>query len=190
MIPFVLVTDGADQNALEIAYLRGADLVLNRLPDSQDAWSALTKTLRALAGRWHREENLRQENGILEMVLNASPMAVCVIRGHIIVWTNRTFHSMLGYLPGELIGRDPVEFIAGEKEHRRVDNGLFGTRDEFGWGSIETEVRRKDGSLLSCHIQSRFIDPEDPHRGHIVVGRDMTEYRRMQNLLRRSELRY
>ncbi|MDD1646710.1 MAG: PAS domain S-box protein [Methanomicrobiales archaeon] len=189
-IPVVMVADGADRNALDHAYLHGADLVLDGLPDSLEAWASFTGTLRALAGRWRREENLRQENGILEAVLNASPMAVSVIREHMIVWANHPFHTMLGYRDGELIGRDPVEFMSGEKEHRRIDTGLFGTRDEFGWGSIETQVKRRDGSLLSCHIQSRPVDPEDPSQGHIIVGRDMTEYHRIENLLRRSELRY
>jgi PAS domain S-box-containing protein len=189
-IPVALVAEGADRHAVDHAYLHGADLVLDGLPDSLEAWARLTGTIRALAGRWRREENLRQENGILEAVLNASPMAVSVIREHAIVWANRTFHSMLGYRPGELIGRDPVDFMVGEKEHHRIDTGLFGTRDEFGWGSVETQVKRKDGSLLSCHIQSRPVDPEDPSQGHIIVGRDMTEYHRIQDLLRRSELRY
>ena len=189
-IPVILVADRADRDALGHAYLHGADLVLDRLPDSLESWTSLTGTLRALAGRWRREENLRQENGIMEAVLNATPLAVCVIRNHVVVWANRTLQSMLGYQEGDLIGRDPVEFMAGEKEHRRIDDGLFGTRDEFGWGSTETQVIRRDGSLLSCHLRSRPVDPEDPSQGHIVVGQDMTEYHRARDLLRRSELRY
>jgi diadenylate cyclase len=189
-IPVILVADGADRNALGHAYLHGADLVLDRLPDSLESWTSLTGTLRALAGRWRREENLRQENGIMAAVLNATPLAVCVIRDHRIVWANHTLQSMLGYRDGELIGKDPLEFMAGEKEHRRIDEGLFGTRDEFGWGSAETQVRRKDGSIMSSHLQSRPVDPEDPSQGHIVVGQDMTEYHRIRDLLRRSELRY
>jgi PAS domain S-box-containing protein len=113
-----------------------------------------------------------------------------MIRNHVVVWANRTLLSMMGYSQEELIGRDPVEFIMGEGEHDRIDLGLFGTRDAFGWGSAEVRVRLKDGSFLSCHLQSRFVDPSDPSQGHIVAGRDMTEYHRVRDLLRRSELRY
>jgi diadenylate cyclase len=189
-LPFVLLAEGSARDSLRYAYGHGADLVLDRLPDSPAAWAGLTGTIRAFAGRWRRGENLRQENAIMAAVLNATPMAVCLIRGHVIVWANRTLQSMLGYREGELIGRDPVEFMGGEKEHRRIDDGLFGTRDAFGWGSIETQVRRKDGSLLSCHLQSRQVDPSDPSQGHIVMGQDITEYQRIRDLLRKSELRY
>jgi PAS domain S-box-containing protein len=189
-IPVILFADRADRDAQSHAYLHGADLVLELPRDSPEAWTGLTGTIRALAGRWRREENLRQENGIMAAVLNATPMAVCVIQDHVIVWANRTLQSMLGYREGELIGKDPVEFMPGEDEHRSIDLGLFGTRDEFGWGSAETQVGRKDGSLMSCHLQSRPVDPSDPSQGHIVVGQDMTEYHRIRDLLRKSELRY
>jgi diadenylate cyclase len=189
-IPVILVADGSDRDTLAHAYRHGADLVLDRLPDSLESWASLTGTIRSLAGRWCREENLRQENGIMEAVLNATPLAVCVIRNHVIVWANRTLQSMLGYTEKELIGKDPVVFMMGEGEHQTIDLGLFGTRDAFGWGSADARVRLKEGSILSTHLQSRLVDPSDPSQGHIVVGRDMTEYHRMQDLLRRSELRY
>ena len=189
-IPVILFADPADLDARSHAYLHGADLVLERPRDSPEAWAGLTGTIRALAGRWRREENLRQENGIMAAVLNATPLAVCVIRDHVIIWANRTLQSMLGYMEGELIGRDPLEFMAGQEEHRQIDLGLFGTRDEFGWGSADSQVKRKDGSLLSCHLQSRPVDPSDPSQGHIVVGQDMTEYHRIRDLLRKSELRF
>ncbi|HMA05449.1 MAG TPA: PAS domain S-box protein [Methanomicrobiales archaeon] len=189
-LPFIFIADRGDTEFPTQAYTHGADLVLDRLPDSPEAWAGLNRTIRALAGRWRREENLRLENGIMAAVLNATPMAVCVIRDHAIVWANRTLLSMLGYGEGELIGRDPIGFMGGEKEHRRIDDGLFGTRDEFGWGSIETQVRRRDGSLLGVHLQSRPVDPSDPSQGHIVMGQDMTEYHRIRDLLRKSELRY
>ncbi|MDD1656045.1 MAG: PAS domain S-box protein [Methanomicrobiales archaeon] len=189
-IPVILFADPADLDARSHAYLHGADLVLERPRDSPEAWAGLTGTIRALAGRWRREENLRQENGIMAAVLNATPLAVCVIRDHVIIWANRTLQSMLGYMEGELIGKDPLEFMAGQEEHRRIDLGLFGTRDEFGWGSADSQVKRKDGSLLSCHLQSRPVDPSDPSQGHIVVGQDMTEYHRIRDLLRKSELRF
>jgi len=189
-LPFILLAGQRDPDFLVYAYSHGADLVLDRLPDSPEAWAGLAGTLRSLAGRWRREENLRLENRIMAAVLSATPLAVCLIRDHVIVWANRTLQSMLGYREGELIGMDPVGFMPGEKEHRRIDDGLFGTRDEYGWGSIETQVKRKDGSLLSCHLQSRPVDPSDPSQGHIVIGQDMTGYHRIQDLLRKSELRY
>ena len=189
-IPVILFSGRSDRESLQQAYLHGADLVLEKPPVSPAAWAGFTRIIRALAGRWRREENLRQENGIMAAVLNATPMAVCVIRDHVIVWANRTLQSMLGYREGELIGKDPLEFMAGQEEHRRIDLGLFGTRDDFGWGSAESQVKRKDGSLMSCHLQSRPVDPSDPSQGHIVVGQDMTEYHRIRDLLRKSELRY
>ncbi|HPM62867.1 MAG TPA: PAS domain S-box protein, partial [Methanoregulaceae archaeon] len=51
-------------------------------------------------------------------------------------------------------------------------------------------LKRKDGTLIHCHLLSRPIDPADPAKGQIIIGQDITDYVRIRDLLRKSEVRY
>jgi PAS domain S-box-containing protein len=55
---------------------------------------------------------------------------------------------------------------------------------------VEGLLKRKDGTLIHCHLLSRPIDPADPEKGQIFIGQDITDYVRMRDLLRKSEVRY
>jgi PAS domain S-box-containing protein len=96
----------------------------------------------------------------------------------------------LGGTESELIGSDPIHLFPTETEHRRIDTALFEGPTEGGWGMVEGLLKRKDGSLIDCHLLSRPIDPADPDKGQIFIGQDITDYVRMRDLLRKSEVRY
>jgi PAS domain S-box-containing protein len=55
---------------------------------------------------------------------------------------------------------------------------------------VEGVLKRKDGTLISCQLLSRPVDPADPAKGRIVIGQDITDYVRMRDLLRKSEVQY
>ncbi len=188
-VSFVLFTRARNDEAGARALNAGADYYLGEISGETGKilFSALIRNL-----VFHREvdERLRQDNAIMRAIHDASPIATCVIRDHRIVWMNAIMPQMLGYEEFELIGADPLRFIPGDEEHRRIDAGLFDGPTEGGWGMVEGQLKRKDGSMMNCHLLSRPLDPADPSKGRIVIGQDITEYVRMRDLLRKSEVRY
>jgi diadenylate cyclase len=188
-VPFVLFTRARNDEAGATALNAGADYYLGEI-SGETGNVLLPALIRNLV--FHREihERLRQDNAIMRAIHDASPIATCVIRDHRIVWMNAIMPRMLGYEEFELIGADPLRFIPGDEEHRRIDAGLFDGPTEGGWGMVEGQLKRKDGSMMNCHLLSRPLDPADPSKGRIVIGQDITEYVRMRDLLRKSEVRY
>ncbi len=186
-IPLVVLA--SSEGAAREAWATGADAVLGP-QDLPHLAEKLPNLLSNLAQRWAREERCRQDNRIMKAILDTSPLAMCVIDQHVIIWMNTLMARMLGYGEHELLGTDPLLLIPDEEEHQRIDAGLFGTPSQGGWGSVDGHLKRKDGTILTCHLQARPIDPADPSQGHVVIGQDITEYTRMKELLRKNEMRY
>jgi PAS domain S-box-containing protein len=78
--------------------------------------------------------------------------------------------------------------MGSEEEHRHIDSQLFAA-GPGGWGAVEGELRRKDGSTITCQIFARPLDPLDLSQGQIIIGRDTGEFEQMKRLLRMSETR-
>jgi diadenylate cyclase len=188
-VSFILFTRTRNAKTGAKALNAGADYYLGKM--TRDTGKTLLPALiRNLVFHRQVSERLRQDNAIMRAIHDASPLAACVIRDHVIVWLNAIMPRMLGYEEFELIGADPIQFIPGDEEHRRIDAGLFDGPTEDGWGMVEGQLKRKDGSMITCHLLSRPLDPDDLSKGRIVIGQDITEYVRMRDLLRKSEVRY
>jgi diadenylate cyclase len=186
-IPFVLFADRYDAAEESQALQEGADYYLWNDPVRI---SLLDSVIRNCVTRWREEERVLQENEIMKSVLDATPLAVAVVKDHRIIWVNNLMPRKLGYSKHELLGTDPLQLIQEEEEHRRIDRGLFTNLSSRGWGTVEAEIHRKDGSPLSCRLRSRLLDPADPSQGHIIIGQDISDYMHIRDLLRKSEMRY
>ena len=189
LTPVIVLTDRLDPDLAARVITAGADSYLWDVgPKNHTA--LLLPVIRKLVKHRRAEEELVRENLIMRAIHDASPVAACVIRGHEILWVNAIVPRKLGYTEQELIGSDPIRLFPDEAEHRRIDSGLYASSNEEGWGIVEGLLKRKDGSLITCHLLSRPIDPADPEKGQIIIGQDITEYVRIRDLLRKSEVRY
>lgn len=189
LVPFLLLTDTLDADLAARALSSGADYYLWDITE-QNCQNLLVPVIKNLVLHRETEEQMVLDNTIMRAIHDASPLAACVIKDHLILWMNTLMPHMLGYTTCELIGSDPIRLFPDDEEHRRIDAALFEGPTEGGWGAVEGQLKRKDGTLLSCHILSRPLDPADPGKGHIIIGQDITEYVRMRELLRKSEVRY
>ncbi|MDD1716144.1 MAG: PAS domain S-box protein, partial [Methanolinea sp.] len=188
-IPLIVLTGVLDADLGGMTLDAGADLYLWDIT-RQNYRNVLVPAIKNLVKRRKIEAQLLKDNILMRTIHDASPIAACVIKDHRIVWMNAIIPRKLGYTEDELIHFDSAGLFPGEEEHRRVDTGLYESSTEGGWGMVEGQLKRKDGTLLSCHLLSRPIDPFDPGKGQIVIGQDITDYVRMRDLLRKSEVRY
>jgi PAS domain S-box-containing protein len=189
LLPFILLTDTLDPGLAGRALDAGADYYLWGITE-ENCGNLLVPVIRNLVLHRESEEQMVQDNAIMRAIHDASPVAACVVKDHQIIWVNAIIPKKLGYSECELIGSDPTMLFPDEEEHRRIDTGLFERATEGGWGTVEGRLKRKDGTLINCHLLSRPIDPADPARGQIIVGQDITDYVRIRDLLRKSEVRY
>ena len=189
VIPIIFLTDSLDVDRGAMALKAGADSYLWDFA-RENYQDLLIPVMKNLVLHRAIDERMLQDNNLMRAIHDTSPIAACVIQDHRIVWANAIIPRKLGYTEDELIGSDPSMLFPDEEEHQRIDAGLYHGTTEGGWGMGEGLLKRKDGTLINCHLLSRPIDPADPGKGHIIIGQDITDYVRMRDLLRKSEVRY
>jgi PAS domain S-box-containing protein len=188
-IPVIVLSDTLDIDLGVRALSAGADSYLWDSA-SKNFQHLLVQVARNLVQHREMDEQMASNNLLMRAIHDASPIAACVIKDHQILWVNAIIPRKLGYTESELIGSDPIMLFPDDAEHRRIDIGLFEGQMEKGWGMVEGMLKRKDGTLISCQLLSRPVEPDDPGMGRIIIGQDITDYVRMRDLLRKSEVQY
>jgi len=189
LIPCIVLSDALDSDLGSAALAAGADTYYWDIT-KETFEKILVPVIRNLVQHRRDEDQVFQDNLFMRTIHDASPVAVCVIKDHKILWVNAIVPRKLGYTQEELIGSDLVRLFPNQAEHHRVDSGLLQTSNKEGWGVAEGLLKRKDGTLIHCHLLSRPIDPVDQGKGQIIIGQDITDYVRIRDLLRKSEVRY
>lgn len=129
---------------------------------------------------------LAEENLLFDIL----PVGIAFVENRVIVRCNRRLELMLGYGPGELVGR-PTKVLFGS--HRAWDAVGKDSYERLGGGGIiEDDVRlvRKDGTPLWSRSLGRSINPRHPAASAIFAFTDAQERRAAERALRDSEAMY
>jgi len=120
--------------------------------------------------------------------IERTPDCVAIRRGERLVYVNPAFASSLGYAsPEELLGRRVVDLLHPD------DRALAGDRirrfDEEGMPVPPLELRfaRADGSVATLEIAPVQVIDFEGQLAALAVGRDVSERKRMQDELVRSD---
>jgi two-component system cell cycle sensor histidine kinase/response regulator CckA len=124
----------------------------------------------------HSQAALLQNEALLRSIHQAAPMGIGVVKSRVLEWTNEQLSRMTGYTAEELRGKSARLKYA--EIHRK------------GTGSIVTVWRRKDGCLIHVYLSSTPIDPAGLSAGVVFTALDVTEKKRAQDELWRSEEKF
>ena len=119
------------------------------------------------------QEALESSEKTLKTTLAASPVGIALIQHRNISWANETLARMLGYEDSREVRGDILGFYPNVEDIQKTEHLAYGV----GQPEIDrpdTEIIRKDGSRLQCHLKIRPIAPMDAARGAIVVVMDIT----------------
>jgi two-component system NtrC family sensor kinase len=132
------------------------------------------------------EQALQESEREYSVLVGNLADAVFRFRDGAITWANDRIYDMLGYDTEEVIGADVGMFVAGEgrlsEVYRQVDAGL---KDRGHFHGV-TKVTRKDGTVLDVEYTASLVPGTDPIE-LVGAARDITERRRMEEALRRSQ---
>ena len=121
------------------------------------------------------EEKLKENEAFLRSVFCAAPVGIGIEADNVLRDVNMRLCSMLGYSKNELVNRDSrilypsdegFEFV-GKEKHRQIEEG--------GGGTVETRLKRKDGSVIDVLISSAPIDQDNLSKGLTFTVLDVTE---------------
>jgi PAS domain S-box-containing protein len=96
-----------------------------------------------------------------------------------ITYVNRTVCETIGYAPGELLGRNPLEFIPPES-HSLAETALRKLLNGERVHRVELEVLSKEGRRIMLEVRGRTLYDKGRIVGTFHIARDITERKRME----------
>lgn len=145
------------------------------------------------------DDALRAGERQLHRIVEMSPDLICILdQDGRYCFVNAAYERVLGYLPHELSGQRPFDFlhpddaaaVAGRftelRDQLHPDDGPESQHLPF-----IVRARRRDGHWMSFEAKwQRLSDAAGRFTGVLVVSRDVTERQRAEQALRRSEERF
>ncbi|HZU85537.1 MAG TPA: PAS domain S-box protein, partial [Polyangiaceae bacterium] len=169
--------------------------VVVRKDGSRAAIEYVLRTLRSPRGTFHvalvrdtTEE--RAADAVLRLhsaIVSAMSEGVCLLRvaDATIAYTNPKFDRMLGYEPGELLGK-PLTTISKDDAMQSAPHmvaEVIGQLIKTGEATYEVRIARKDDSVIHCRVNTTGL--EHPQLGPVwvCVHEDITERKEIQSKL-------
>ncbi|MDP8901584.1 MAG: PAS domain S-box protein [Actinomycetota bacterium] len=140
--------------------------------------------LRDVTERKEAEEAVRRSEERLRSLADAAFEGILISDRGEILEANRALIDMFGYSLSEVIGRSTLEFVA--PEHRDLVRQKIASGDEEPY---EVTGVRKDGTRIDLEVRGRAFS----YRGRnvrVTAVRDVTERKRAEDRLRKTEERY
>jgi len=93
------------------------------------------------------EEALRQSESMLRSVFKAAPVGICIMKNRVFQTANDLWYDIIGYTAADLAGQSTRRLYESEEEYRRVGRDLYTDLPKRGLISVETRLRRRDGTI-------------------------------------------
>jgi len=130
-------------------------------------------------------EEVRRALAEQNLILDNATIGISFLRDRVMQRCNRRLEEMLGYEPGELIGKSTEILHAARSGYEQVGRAGYEALARGESYTEERQLRRKDGALLWCKVVGRAIDPQRPHEGSIWIYDDVSaEHAARENLER------
>ncbi len=142
--------------------------------------------------RKEAEKELRESEELYRTLVRTSPEAVTVtdLEGHITYVSEETLRLYNIERAEDAIGRSAFDFIAPEDREKALKS--LQKTYEVGYDkNIDYTMLRRDGSQFIGELNASLIrDANGNPKAFIATVRDITERRRMEEILRESEEKY
>ncbi len=121
-----------------------------------------------------------------QLIFEHAQIGIVVLRDRIVQRCNPRFEEILGYGPGELIGKSSLVYYPSDEEWGEVGGRAYPTVIETGSFSREGIYRRRDGTLIWCRVTGSMINPHNQGEGYVWLYEDITTRRATEEELRQS----
>ncbi len=143
-----------------------------------------------ISERIETREKLEESEELLKNVFQASPLGIGLVRNRIMQWHNQAMSRMLGYRPEEIIGKDARMLYPNDLEYQRAGECIASLKNGIKTAEVVTRWVRKSGEAFDCHIWYSVLELGHGDRSVLAIAENVTEKRKMEELLQESEARY
>ena len=142
---------------------------------------------RDITERRRVEQALKERETELDAIFRAAPVGIVVVVDRIVWEVNETLLQMTGYRREELVGHSSRLLYASDAEFRRVGSEAYGQLAAHGSVTLETQTRRKDGSVFDTLLSATALNKDDLTRGVVFTATDISERKRAEEALKERE---
>jgi len=136
------------------------------------------------------EQELRASEAMLQSVFRAAPIGIGVVVERVLQWVNAEFSRMTGYSREELAGKSARMLYETEEEFQRVGKIKYEQIRQCGTGTVETRMRRKDGTTFELLLSSSAIAAGDLSLGVVFTAMDLSARKQAEAELNASTIQY
>lgn len=178
-----------DEGAV-VASLNIASHALFEVPGvSRDAIEAVAAQMGSSIARLTAEKARRESEDRLSRLLEDMNDGYCVLRGSRILFANERIAIMFGHDRGDVVGRSVVELLPSQALVDLSEVRLRRRRGENLPRQYETILTTSDGDPIPVELSTRRIEYAGQPALSVVV-RDVSERKRAEEALRRSEQQF
>ena len=145
--------------------------------------------IRDITERKRMEQSLQQSEERYRTLVEESFDGIFIQKGPKVIFVNRRLSEMLGYDKSEIEGMDHWLLYHLDYQELTRERAKARMRGEAVPSQYEVKLQRKDGSTFDGEVLAREIMLVD-EPGVQVWVRDITERKRIEELLKESEVKY
>jgi len=139
-----------------------------------------TLTNDSLKQRTLQVEKLANEQ---RFILSSMPIGVAFLKNRNIQVSNPAFDKMMGYIAGETLGMNSADLYPDSETYERVGNAAYEAIFNGGIHTVESMMKKKDGSLIWCNIVGQAVNAEKPEDGSIWMIQNITDRKLAEQML-------
>ncbi len=99
------------------------------------------------------EEKLREQQQVLETILESSPVGICLVENRIFTWVNTQMVRMLGYTSkSDLTNQNAAMIYASAADYDAAGEIIGSEMKLRGRADFDYELVRRDGSRFKAHM--------------------------------------
>jgi diguanylate cyclase (GGDEF)-like protein/PAS domain S-box-containing protein len=178
----------------DIHYVRGDGSpicchVVGSLLDAENPATGSVWLYEDITARRATEEALRQSLREQNLMFDNAMIGIAYSRNRVIVRCNPRFEELLGYGPGELVGKSTRIYYASDEEWNAMGPRIGQADAERQTFEDEVSFCRRDGSPIWVHVIGRTVDTAEG-RTWIWAYEDITARRKAEEALARNAREY
>lgn len=132
-----------------------------------------------------RVDEVIRDNEMFRLLFEESPSPKSIQDANFrMLKVNRSYCEMFGYRPEDLIGRDPIEWMAPEDREMILEQRQRALRGEHLPLTLTRRIMQRDGAVRICRLIRHTTHASDGSRIELITLHDETEEIRMQQRLR------
>ncbi len=127
-----------------------------------------------------------EKEALLQSIFKSAPVGIGLVIDRVFQWTNEKLSEITGYTSDQLKGKKSRMLYLSNEEFERVGRETRSQIKKSGTGFINTQLKRKNGSVVNAQLNAAPKNMDDRAAGEIFTVLDTTELHKAHDIINRS----